>query len=422
MIRFLLKGLLRDRHRSVFPLATIVLGVTLTVLLHTWLTGVLGDMIDSSARFSTGHVKVVTSGYAEVMDLVPNDLALTDLDSLLADLERDYPEIEWEPRILFGGLLDVPDELGETRVQSPVSGWGVDLLGDDNREIGRLNIVDSLERGRLPAEPDEILISEDLADRLEIAPGTEVTLVGSTMFGSLALYNFTVSGTVRFGIAAMDRGAVLADLAGVQEALDMGDAAGEIFGFFTDGAFHALQAAAAAARFNDQHGGGEFDPMMLTLGEQKGLASMLEYTAYMSAVLIAIFVGAMAIVLWNSGLIGGIRRYGEIGVRLAIGESKGRVYGAMIMESVLLGLTGSVVGTALGLAISYYLQEHGVDFGRFLKDSTLMMSGVYRSRITPFSWVVGFIPGLFATVLGTMLAGVGILTRNTAQLFKELES
>jgi len=85
-------------------------------------------------------------------------------------------------------------------------------------------------------------------------------------------------------------------------------------------------------------------------------------------------------------------------------------------------VTGSVVGTALGLAISYYLQEHGVDFGRFLKDSTLMMSGVYRSRITPFSWVVGFIPGLFATVLGTMLAGVGILTRNTAQLFKELES
>ena len=42
----------------------------------------------------------------------------------------------------------------------------------------------------------------------------------------------------------------------------------------------------------------------------------------------------MSIVLWNAGLIGSLRRYGEIGVRLAFGEDKGRLYRAMIVESL----------------------------------------------------------------------------------------
>ena len=42
--------------------------------------------------------------------------------------------------------------------------------------------------------------------------------------------------------------------------------------------------------------------------------------------------------------------------------------------------------------------------------------------MTSTALVIGFVPGLFATVLGTMLAGIGIYRRNTAQLFKELEA
>ena len=57
MIKFLLKGLIRDRHRSLFPVLTVTLGVMLTVLMHCWVTGILGDMVDYNAKFMTGHVK-----------------------------------------------------------------------------------------------------------------------------------------------------------------------------------------------------------------------------------------------------------------------------------------------------------------------------------------------------------------------------
>ena len=51
------------------------------------------------------------------------------------------------------------------------------------------------------------------------------------MYGSIATYNFTVVGTIRFGFAVMDRGAMIVDLTDIRNAMDMEDAAGEILGY-----------------------------------------------------------------------------------------------------------------------------------------------------------------------------------------------
>src|SRR5512141_1135592 len=101
MIKFLLKGLLRDRHRSLVPVIIVFLGVMLTVVFQSWLSGVLGDGIESNARFSTGHVKVMTKAYAENTDQMPNDLALLEADSVMTSLRRSFPDLSWAERIHF---------------------------------------------------------------------------------------------------------------------------------------------------------------------------------------------------------------------------------------------------------------------------------------------------------------------------------
>jgi putative ABC transport system permease protein len=57
-----------------------------------------------------------------------------------------------------------------------------------------------------------------------------------------------------------------------------------------------------------------------------------------------------------------------------------------------------------------------------MKNATLMMPAVFHTRITTTAFFIGFIPGLLSTVVGTMLSGIGIYKRKTAQLFKELEA
>jgi putative ABC transport system permease protein len=138
--------------------------------------------------------------------------------------------------------------------------------------------------------------------------------------------------------------------------------------------------------------------------------------------LVTVFIIAMSLILWNTGLLGGLRRYGEFGMRLAIGEEKGHVYRTMMMESFLIGLFGSFAGVAAGMAISLYLQNKGIDLGFMMKNASVMMPSVFRAHITPATWYIGFIPGFISTQLGTMLAGIGIYKRQTARLFKELEA
>ena len=124
----------------------------------------------------------------------------------------------------------------------------------------------------------------------------------------------------------------------------------------------------------------QFSPQMGTLPEESGLSDYLEMVDSMAIIMVLIFVLAMSIVLWNAGLMGSLRRYGEIGVRLAVGEDKGHVYRTLIIESVMIGIFGSVLGTLAGVGVAYWMQVYGLDFSFLFKNSSLMMSNVYRAQ------------------------------------------
>lgn len=424
MIKFLLKGLLRDRHRSLVPLIIVFLGVMLTVVFQSWLTGVLGDSIESNARFATGHVKIMSKAYADHMEQMPNDLALLETDSVMASLRKEFPGLSWAERIHFAGLIDVPDATGETRAQGTILGFGIDLLSGDLTESNRMNIPKSIVQGSLPTQQGEVLLSEMLAQKLKIGPGDTVSLIGSTMYGELAIYNFILAGTVEFGAQAMDRGTMIADLGDVRQALNMENAAGEILGFFNTGYYDDDMAVQLASRFNREFNikTDQYSPVMITLKMQSGMELLVDYSSKILGIMIVVFLVAMSIVLWNAGLLGGLRRYGEFGMRLAIGEEKGHVYRTMIYESLIIGIMGSVAGVIAGMGIASYLQVYGIDLGKMMQNATIMMPTVFHARITPETWLIGFIPGVFSTLIGTMLSGIGVYKRQTAQLFKELEA
>ncbi len=424
MIKFLFKGLFRDRQRSLFPALIVIGGTMMTVLTYCYLLGFGDDSVKNNALMDTGHVKIMTRAYHDLMSQVPNDLALNNTGELLDTLDREYPDLNWAPRIKFGGLLDFPDGEGDTRAQGPVMGIALDILNPDSGEIERMNLRDALVRGALPKSPGEILISEEFARNLDVNIGDMATLIGATANGSMAIQNFTVTGTLRFGVGPMDQNAVIADIADIQYALDMENSVAEILGFFPNLIYRKEAADAITADFNDRYcdQGDEYSPYMVTLRTQNGLGELLDLMDQRIYMTIFVFISIMSIILWNTGLMSGIRRYGEVGVRLAIGESKGEVYRSLIYESILIGIAGSIVGTLIGLGFSYYLQEVGMDFSNMMKGSDMLMSGVFRAKITPAAFFLGFIPGLAATVLGSMISGIGIFRRQTSQLFTELET
>ena len=427
MIKFLTKGLLRDRSRSLLPVLVITLTVALVVFAIGFMRGTMNSLFLDTAVVFSGHEKIVTRAYNEENQLLPNDLALLDVDQLVDELGRDYPNFFWTPRITFAGLLDVPDENGETKAQGPVITLGIDLFSENSRQAEIWELDRVLVEGQIPQNRDDALISTKLADQLGLAVGETVTFIGSTMDNAFTTYNFNVSGTFNLRKGQTDKQMMLVDLSGARLALDMDNAASAIFGFTHSLYYDDEAAVALRTHYNTTTSDSLdiFSPFMLALRDGNQMGTMVDVSGAMIAIMGGIFLVVVMVVLWNMGLMNGLRRYGEVGLRLAMGESKGQVYRSMISEAVIIGLAGTVVGTGIGLALTYYVQENGIDYTKgmeALSNSSMVMPNIFYAQVTPDLYYIGFIPGVLATVLGTMLAGLAIYKRETAQLFKELET
>ena len=423
MIKFIIKGILRDKSKSIIPIAVISVGVMVTVMMSGFLEGIFSDVINQNARLDTGHVKIMTKPYAENKEQLPNDLALLEINELIDSLNLNYPDLIWTPRIKFGGIMDVPDASGNTKSQGPGMGLAMSIQNKESGELQRLQLKKSLNKGRLLKRSGEIILSDDYATKLNISPGEKITFFGTTMEGSMVFQSFEMTGTVRFGSPLMDKGTFIIDISDAQNMLDMENGTGELLGYFKDNRYDDQKALIISENFNTKFNESkdEYAPMMLTLKDQNGLRESLDMGDAFSGIFIFIFILAMSLVLWNTGLIGGLRRYNEFGIRLALGESKNSVFKLLLIEASVIGTIGSIIGTILGIIFCYYLQEVGIDISEDTANSTIIMPSVMRAYVTPNLFFIGFIPGLFSMLFGTALAGRGIYKRETARLFKELE-
>lgn len=423
MLNFLLKGVFRDRHRYLFPLLIVGAGVLIILFFQAFLRGYMGSFIRQTSGFETGHLKVVTRAYADLISQKPYDLGFVDVQDDLASWRRAYPQLNWAQRIHFGALLDVPDANGETREQGEIVGFAIDMFGSAE-ERRRMGLEKGLASGKIPSRPGEILLSDQALKRLKLSLGDPVTLIGSDVYGSMTMAGFTVSGTIRFGVEALDRGAVIADISDIRDMLDIPSGASEILAFLRDGEYDNARVTAIRDSFNARFSRAdeEFSPVMLAMSDQNDFGYLITMMDSVFGIMSFVLIFILGIVLWNAGLMNGIRRYGEFGVRLAVGESKLHLYGTLILEALIIGVIGSLIGVLLGVAGLWYFNVHGLDVSVFARSTTLMTEDIVYTELRLGDALASLLTGVLSTVLGAALAGRAIFKRQTSQLFKELES
>ena len=422
MYKFLLKGVFRDRHRYLFPLLIVSSGVLIQVFMLALINGYMGSFIRANAGFDTGHVKVVTRAYDELINQKPYDLGFLDIQSEVESWKKAYPQLDWVQRIHFGALMGVPglgDSLSE---QGEVICFGIDLLSS-SYERNLMNLDKALVQGRMPESDSEILLSENALKRLQLKLGDSILLFGSDMDGALSSASFRICGTLSFGTQSLDRGAVIVNLNAARQMLNMEGGAAEVLGFFKSGEYNRELATNLKADFDKRFSNpdDEFSPVMLTMEDQNNMGYIMAMLDRMMGIFSAVFIIILGIVLWNSGLMNGIRRYGEFGVRLAVGESKLHIYHTLILEAVCIGVIGSGIGVILGYLLSAYFNLYGMDASVFSRNSTLLSEDMIYTSIDLPTAMSGFIPGILSTVLGAALAGMAVFKRQTSLLFKELE-
>jgi len=93
MLLLLIKGIFRDSHRWLFPILIVAVGVVILIFTLSFTEGYKDSFVRQNARFDTGHVKVVTRAYAEMLGQKPYDLALLDIEEELKTWKKAYPQL-----------------------------------------------------------------------------------------------------------------------------------------------------------------------------------------------------------------------------------------------------------------------------------------------------------------------------------------
>lgn len=432
MIQWLFLGILRDKTRSLFPFLVVTVGVALMITLLGFMDGIFMGVIDITANLDTGHLRLTNKPFYDEEHLNPLDRALAGEKETLTWLQKNAPsEIQWSPRIRWTAIMDVPNEQGETRSQTPVVGMGIDLFSAESPEARRLQLEKSVVSGKVPAKSGEMLVGYLLAETLHVKPGDTVTLIGQSFDGGMATGNYVISGFVRFGVFAMDKKMALIDLADAQRTFYMEDMVTDWLGFLPahvsyedyDNLKEQLQLRLDDLILHPPRAWAKDDaPLFLSIMDQRGIGDVKRKFMAIREVILWIFLLLMVLVLWNAGLLNGIHRYGEMGLRLAMGETHRGLIFSLIIEAFIVGVLGSIAGSMIGGGLVYYLQEVGVNMGDAFAKTGVIVSDVVRGRLGLISFVYAIVPGMTASVFGTFIASLAIFKRSEANLFRELEA
>ena len=305
MIRFLYKGLVRDSSRSFFPLIIITLIVAIIIFFSGFLNGIYNSLFFNTALVNSGHLKVVTHAYNLEYQLLPNDLALLDSDDFLKELNNKYEDYIWTPRITFAGLLDVPDDNGETLTQSPVFGLGIDFLSNNSKQLKIWDLEKKIMNGKIFSNQNQVLLSEKLGERLDVKPGDVVTFIGSTMNGSFSTFNFEISGIFNLNLGPIDKDMMIVDIKGAEFVIDMENAASEILGYEKGLYFNDDETVLMRNDFNIQFSDTTdvYRPVMLALRDSNQMSTIVDFSNVIMFIIMSLFLVVVTLVLWNMGIM-----------------------------------------------------------------------------------------------------------------------
>ncbi|GHE00701.1 ABC transporter permease [Streptomyces alanosinicus] len=268
---------------------------------------------------------------------------------------------------------------------SPSSGAPT-IVGSWNGNDARTMKITS---GTAPQGPDQVMVDEDTADKHHLKIGSEIGMISV-----VGTHHARVSGIAAFKVTNPGAAIFYLDTRTAQQTL-----------VGRTGVYTNVNVTAAKGVTNDQlkknvtaalgHGYKVQTAKEVADANQKSVESFMNVMKYamLGFAGIAFLVGIFLIINTFSMLVA--QRTREIGLMRAIGSSRKQVNRSVLVEAVLLGVIGSVLGVGAGVGIAVGLMKLMGQMGMHLSTDDLTVAWT-----TP---TVGLVLGVVVTVLAAYL-------------------
>jgi ABC-type lipoprotein release transport system permease subunit len=352
MLTLALRNIWRNRRRTLLTLSAMIASLSLLILSLGVYSGMIRDMLASATEQYRGHVVVSRDGYQDDHDLFATFRPSAGLGERIT---ADPEVVGLSPRLRAYGLV------AHGQNTRPAELLGIEPRRE--RQVTRLQQY--LTAGRYPVDGENgALIGRELAARLGVGPGDELIFVTQAADGSIGNDLLPVSGIFATGDSRQDNQLVLVPLTWLQNLMVLPGQVHEMALSMKN----PLLAGETASRLDallpkdlDALGWGELLPEM-----QEAIASYDVSRLIMAGILY--FATGLGIL--NTLFMSVMERTREFGILLALGMRPWRIRILVLLETLLMSCLSLVVGLALGVAMTFYMDRVGIDLSGTLTPVT----------------------------------------------------
>ncbi|HUX54454.1 MAG TPA: FtsX-like permease family protein [Williamwhitmania sp.] len=347
------KNIWRNRTRSLVVIVAIALGLFGGLFASSFMLGMADERVSEGIRYETPELKVEHPKFEE--NLEPH-FCITNADQKIVELKK-LP--------LISGVS--PREVASAMVQTATTSSGITLFGVDPEKEKTVSMLyqtiwdSTAVRKNRPDIADvsqfvadscgeylsdnqhiPIIIGEKLAHKLKVKVRSKLVITMQNYDGTLTGGAFRVVGIFRTSNTQFEEGnafVLRSDLSALMAVPEN-----------TVSQLALRLKSRDQLSIVDQQVTALFPKLkVVTWQESDPILGMIDglMLLYIVAFLVIILL-ALGFVIVNTMLMVILERVRELGMLMAIGMSKGRVFSMIMVETVLLTTTGGVVGMMLG--------------------------------------------------------------------------
>ncbi len=363
MLKLAIRGLTRNLRRSLVTFLAISFGFAAIALF----AGYTHNVFDGLARQSIhaeliGHLTISKRGMRTEGKLDPERYLLSGSDvEKITNLLRNEPHVKMvSPRLGVSGIISngrastifiaegmTPDAMAKLQENMFTSAEIRSGLG--NVFLKKLD----------PAHPEQVLLSQGLADMLRLKKGQVTPVLTNTLSGQANALDVNVSGLFSTGNSGTNDKFIFMPLELAQSLYDVKGGADRITVLLDDRG----HTQAAAAQLGAKLKASGFDMEILTWQQMSDFYNQVHdmfdmIFGFIFLIVLTVVVMSVA----NSMGMTVIERTREIGTLRAIGLRRGGVVRLFAMESLVLSVIGISVGLILTLGVSFAINSAGLSY------------------------------------------------------------
>lgn len=347
LFRISWRNIWRNKARTFVIVTAILLGLWGGIFSTAFMNGMSEQQVYSSIHTETGHLQLNAPGFLLNYDVLQ---MITDADSIVAAMQRDPAVAAVAPRIMLSAVASTAGTSTGVMIN------GVDIVSQNKvSELYRSVVKGTYLEDR---RNNSIVVGRQLAEKLHVSLHSRIVMTLQTTVGDITYAAFTVTGIYRTHNSDFDKSEVFVRRKDLQSIISFPQNAASIITVLLRKTSDTREMAGRLRKEYPE----------LQVQDWRQLSPMMQVMSgtvrQFSLIFVAIILIALAFGIVNTMLMAVLDRTREIGMLLSIGMSPSRIFRMILLETVLLSLTGATGGVLLSILSILYFHHTGIDLSR----------------------------------------------------------